>query len=334
MRHSFKQRIKSSPFLARLAWPVYREVLLQRSRYPPKGPIPVFVDDTHLAFSRVSTNDQYLAWSQIHAAELVDQRDIESSLNPISPGSFSIQGTCALCGAKTTFACNFDYALKQPDGRLLPHFRENLFCARCGLKNRVRSVLQLFVQECQPSPQQPIYITEQLGAAYRWLRGRYSAVSGSEYIPESGAFGTSPRGIRNEDLGALTWPDGSFDFVLSLDVLEHVPDVNSCFSEIFRCLRPGGRLLFTVPFSVELSETVVRAVAEANGEITHLMEPEYHGGNVTSPDQGTLCFRYFGWDTMSQLKGVGFAEPEAWLFWSRELGYIGSTQVVLTARKM
>ncbi len=333
MRTTMRQAIKTSPLLGRLAWRIYREVLLQRSLHPFKGRIPAFLESTRLAPVKLKSIQDYEEWLQKTEGERKRQREIELALIPARPRPCSIRGTCALCGLETTFRINFDYSKKGPDGRIWPNLRECLTCAHCGLKNRLRGALHLFVQEFGPEAGQSIYITEQLGAAYRWLKGRYSAVSGSEFIPESGPFGSSWRGIRNEDLGALTWPDGRFDFILSFDVLEHVPDVNACFSEIFRCLRQGGRFLFTAPFRLDLQETLVRATADGSGNITHLLEPEYHGGNLSDSSKGTLCFRHFGWDTIRQLENAGFSDAEAWLFWSRELSYLGGTQIVITARK-
>jgi SAM-dependent methyltransferase len=47
------------------------------------------------------------------------------------------------------------------------------------------------------------------------------------------------------------WPveDGSVDFVLTSEVLEHVLKTDVFLGEALRCLRPGGRLVLTVPFS-------------------------------------------------------------------------------------
>jgi SAM-dependent methyltransferase len=46
---------------------------------------------------------------------------------------------------------------------------------------------------------------------------------------------------------ALDFPDGSFDFVLSCDVLEHLEDDGRALAEIRRVLRPGGYGIITVP---------------------------------------------------------------------------------------
>jgi SAM-dependent methyltransferase len=45
----------------------------------------------------------------------------------------------------------------------------------------------------------------------------------------------------------LPFPDGSFNLVLSHEVLEHVADDRAVIAEIVRCLRPGGRLALFCP---------------------------------------------------------------------------------------
>ncbi len=51
--------------------------------------------------------------------------------------------------------------------------------------------------------------------------------------------------------GGDRWPvdDASVDFVLCTETLEHVPDAALFLAEAMRCLRPGGRMVLTVPFA-------------------------------------------------------------------------------------
>src|SRR3954468_6792283 len=46
------------------------------------------------------------------------------------------------------------------------------------------------------------------------------------------------------DAAALPFEDESFDLVLGHAVLHHLPDLDRCFSEFARVLRPGGMLFF------------------------------------------------------------------------------------------
>jgi SAM-dependent methyltransferase len=53
---------------------------------------------------------------------------------------------------------------------------------------------------------------------------------------------------------ALPFRNGSFDFVLCTEVLEHVPDPEKSWAEIARVLKPGGVALVTTPFIYRLHE--------------------------------------------------------------------------------
>ena len=63
--------------------------------------------------------------------------------------------------------------------------------------------------------------------------------------------GEAPDGARYEvvrgDLLRLPFPDASVDRVMASEVLEHIPDDVTAMAEIFRVLKPGGRVAVTVP---------------------------------------------------------------------------------------
>lgn len=77
-------------------------------------------------------------------------------------------------------------------------------------------------------------------------RARYRAIDNAranEHFGYAVADTTYYEGVR--------WPvdDRSIDVILCTETLEHVPDSATFLSEAARCLRPGGRLILTVPFA-------------------------------------------------------------------------------------
>jgi ubiquinone/menaquinone biosynthesis C-methylase UbiE len=65
--------------------------------------------------------------------------------------------------------------------------------------------------------------------------------------------GSSPAEVSDASLERLPIPDASFDAVVSTLVLCSVPDMHAALAEIFRVVRPGGRLLFLEHVAAESS---------------------------------------------------------------------------------
>ena len=136
------------------------------------------------------------------------------------------------------------------------------------------------------------------------LRRRARSAAFSEYHPEV-APGTTWQGVRCEDVQALTWPDAGFDLVTHTEVFEHVRDDARGIAALRRVLRPGGRMLFTVPLS-DAEHTVERARL-VGGKIEHLLPPEYHVDPFKG-DAPVLVFRDYGRDIVQRLQQAGFGE--------------------------
>lgn len=227
-----------------------------------------------------------------------------------APGRYP--GYCSLCGRETDF--NFTAGT---GGAV--NLREEMSCGKCGLNARIRVILHLLHEHVPPGDSARIYLTEQTTLLYKFVRERWPQVIGSEFFDDSlqqrltlylkHLLGEREL-LRHEDVTALSFDDQSLDVIISCDVLEHVPDYRRALVEFSRVLKPGGRLLLTVPFMDQSAVTTVRARMRDDGSIEHLEEPEYHGDPV-DPD-GVLAFYNFGWDLLDEVRDAGFSEA-CWL---------------------
>lgn len=50
------------------------------------------------------------------------------------------------------------------------------------------------------------------------------------------------------DATKMNFKDNSFDIVFMIEVLEHIPDPRKAINEIYRVLKPGGRVVLSTPF--------------------------------------------------------------------------------------
>lgn len=95
-----------------------------------------------------------------------------------------------------------------------------------------------------------------IGAADRWIESHLSA--DADYValdyPSTGRdlYGARPHVFA--DAAHLPFPDGNFDGVICLEVLEHVPDPAIVMCEISRVLKPGGRAWISMPFLYPLHD--------------------------------------------------------------------------------
>ena len=300
----------------------FRSKLNSKSSGRSSTPLPIHTISSLAEYKKHkhANSDEYIRRSQI-------EKQLEGSQN-----GFYTPGYCYVCTQNVDFYSDFSYAFTDAEGKQRPNWREHLRCPSCGLNNRMRGAIQIFEQTGKPQVDDTIYLTEQITPLFQWFASNYRNAVGSEYLADKVPFGhMDKRGLRNETLTGLTFADQQFGFILSFDVFEHIPNYQTALQECLRCLKPGGSLVFTVPFSRDSEEHIVRARISSTGVVEHILPPEYHGDPLDN--SGSLCFYHFGWGLLEELRALGFSSATAKLYWSSKLGYLGHEQILFIARK-
>ena len=292
---------------------------------------PEIKDPPDLAVLKISSYEGYECHSDEHKTQNSGNISFENRLIPNPRANFKVEGYCYVCKTHTKFLVDFQYSY-QLNNVSMPNWRERLICPSCNLINRHRATVHLFEKECRPRTDSKIYMTEQITPLYSLLKKRYPETCGSEYIGDKVSYGScNANGIRNEDFTNLSFDNDEFDHILSFDVLEHILQYQKALLECLRCLKHGGMLFFSVPFNKNSEKNIVCARVHEDGNIEHILPPEYHGDPMSSA--GVLCYNSFGWELLDEIRVIGFVDVHALFYWSKELGYLGGEQVQFKATK-
>jgi SAM-dependent methyltransferase len=276
---------------------------------------------------RVRSFEENRHHSDRNYANYALMREYEAKIARIPGKEFTIKGVSYPANQYVDFKVDYLYS----DGKNI-NWRERLVCPVTGLNNRLRSSVHLLDFELSPYPDSKIYITEQVTPLFNFLKERFSNLIGSEYLGNDLASGhISKDGIRHEDMTQLSFKDNSLDYYLSFECFEHIPEYKKAITEIHRTLKPGGVFFGTFPFDRNSYDNIIRAKLDKDGNIIHLMEPEYHGDPVN--EKGILCFTVFGWESLDEFRKAGFDDVYIVLLWSDVFGYLGGEQVFFIAKK-
>jgi len=179
-----------------------------------------------------------------------------------------------------------------------------------GVISRQRAVLLLLRRLCDQGELPPfeelrLYISEAVTPFAQRLQAVVPKLRCSEYLPEPDHW---LRGqVPNRDLRRIGLPPATFHGVICNEVLEHVEELIPSLQGLAEVLTLGGYLIATVPFLYGQQEHLVKAIWRGEGQPPEVIgEPDYHGNPVG--DEGSLVYRYPGWQLLEDLRVAGFRD--------------------------
>jgi hypothetical protein len=230
-------------------------------------------------------------------------------------------GFCPICRAPTQFIA-YDVWL-----------RDHLLCRNCekGSIPRDRAIMTVVddvlpgwrnasIHESSPNP---------YGASAVFAK-ECQGYTPSQFFKDA-PLGDFVSGVRCENLENQTFPDASFDLVITMDVMEHVFHPDEAHREIWRTLKPHGFHIHTTPIYPDVATTKIVATIADDGKVTHLETPEYHGNPVDN--KGALVTVRYGQDIGELISKWAPFDVEIRRFNDKTHGIVGGFTDVIICRK-
>ena len=204
------------------------------------------------------------------------------------------------------------------------NLRESLLAGGSLSRHRaITRVLEHLGDDLTSLREKRIYLPETSTGFVHWLQQHLPAhlelsdfLQDAEIVPADAG--------RHQNLCELTYADQCFDLVICNDVFEHVYDLPRALEEVWRVLRPGGRLLATFPMAFGQQENIIKAEFRGlNQPVLFRGEPEYHGDPIR-PTRGSLVYVIPGWQILDQASTIGFSAVVMHLISSWKHGVIGA----------
>ena len=205
-------------------------------------------------------------------------------------------GFCPCCNRKTLFVA-LDYWL-----------RDSYKCVRCRSIPRQRAIVDVISRTFDDWKNLNIHESSPCGPTFDMMKKSCSNYSYSYFYPnkELGEVIGDDGKVTNQNLEKLTFPDNSFDLFITQDVFEHINEPEKALKEIYRCLKPGGCHIFTVPI-YPFIETRSRIKLE-NGRAVPVMEEQYHGNPIDK--KGALVTYDWGGDIARKIDSLSGFKTE------------------------
>ncbi len=161
---------------------------------------------------------------------------IYSIVNPILNLRYSI-GTgkeCPICGWKGS-----GFIKKRDPNKPAPHY----MCPKCRSQSRHRFAYYALSEQLEKEKENYTLHVAPEDLISKWLRSISKDYLSIDLM--------SPAAMKHMDITQLELEDCSFDLIWCSHVLEHIPEDIKAMSELYRVLKPGGKMIIQVPIGGE-----------------------------------------------------------------------------------
>ena len=163
---------------------------------------------------------------------------------------------CNVCGARyTKFVSDFPSAENEmalSEHQVVAGYGNNILCPNCLSTARERLVLA-FLQSDMDVAQKKILHLSPEKHLYDFLRTKATVITADIH---PGLYKSTDKKVQYQDATCFDFSGNSFDLVIGNHILEHIPDDCKAMAEINRVLKPGGKAILQVPFSLTNQSTI------------------------------------------------------------------------------
>ena len=99
--------------------------------------------------------------------------------------------------------------------------------------------------------------------------------------------------LQKMDMTDIGGPDGTYDYILAIHIMEHIKDDIAAMKELYRVLKPGARAILMIPIDLKIEKTIESDVSLSGDEHELLYGQTDH-------------VRLYGQDFIDRLVKVGF----------------------------
>lgn len=136
--------------------------------------------------------------------------------------------------------------------QVIAGYGADMICPYCQSTARERLVRLCLDQYIHPAGKRILHVSPERKLS-PYLRS-IADVSSADLQP--GFYKDIDPSVQPVDLTKMDYPDGQFDIVIANHVLEHISNDRKAMLEVYRVLKPGGKAVLQVPYSIILKDTI------------------------------------------------------------------------------